>query len=334
MKGIDFCSCPQCGQDLSQRAKTESTCSLCTQPINESTDTEELELLKADLKVRQSELKDSIQRLERQLNAVEKERALLIQNKVDLDSRITELDQEYDSSFLAKAREIERQIGEYEGRRKELLNLLPLPNRVEEVYLEVAKLAKEEEKLKNELTNARRHAEMDASNLKELKTFFIENLSIVGFPGIESNDYIEINTSDFIPRITRFGEGELFTTEFANLGSGGKKTIFKCCYVLAIHRLAAKKKIQLPSFLMIDTPMKNISERENRDIFEGFYKLIYQLYSDELSNKQLIIVDKEFFSPADTEYEDFYDDVNNIFVKHMTPDDPENPPLIQYYRGH
>lgn len=334
LNGINFCNCPQCGQTLEEREELEDACPLCLQSVNDNTNIDEVEILKADLRARQMELNESLQRLERQLSAVAREKVALTESKSKLDHRILELEKEYDSAFLAKARELERNIGEYEGRKSELKNLLPLPQKVEQVRLEVEILASEETKLKIQLLEARRNAEMDASNLEELKKLFVENLSIVGFPGIAPNDFIEINTTDFIPRLTRYGNNELFTTEFANLGSGGKKTIFKCCYVLAIHRLAARKGIDIPSFLMIDTPMKNISERENRDIFAGFYNLIYKLYSGELSSKQLIIVDKEFYSPTNTEYSSQFDDENSLFVKHMTPDDPLNPPLIEYYRGH
>lgn len=76
---------------------------------------------------------------------------------------------------------------------------------------------------------------------------------------------------------------------------------------------------------MIDTPMKNISERENEDIFKGFYKFLYKLFENELIDTQLILVDKEYFAPPE--------DVSNIIVKskHMTPDNPKYPPLITYY---
>ena len=72
--------------------------------------------------------------------------------------------------------------------------------------------------------------------------------------------------------------------------------------------------------------MKNISERENRDQFEGFSNLIYELASDELANYQFIIIDKEFF-PAKADFN------IDLFSRHMTPDEDDNPPLISYYRG-
>ncbi|MCU6794854.1 AAA family ATPase [Paenibacillus sp. WQ 127069] len=334
LRGIDYCNCPQCGQEIQNRINKENVCKLCLQDYSNEINKNEAEIIQADLRNRQSELKESIHKLERQLEVIERERLYIAQEKSITDIKINELERDYDSAYLAEARDLERQTGVLEGRKQELLNLLPLPMKIAQLYKEVEELGVTEIRLKNELEYARHNAEMDRGNLDELKSLFLENLALVGFPGINIDDYLEISTTDFIPRITRFGEDELFTTEFANLGSGGKKTIYKCCYILAIHRLAARKHIALPSFLLIDTPMKNISERENKDIFEGFYHLIYKLYSSELSDKQLIIIDKEFFSPVGTPYEDYFKIKDNFKVTHMTPDDPENPPLIQYYRGH
>ncbi len=49
--------------------------------------------------------------------------------------------------------------------------------------------------------------------------------------------------------------------------------------------------------LIIDSPMKNISERENREQFKGFDNLIYQLKADEFKNTQFILIDKEYMPP-------------------------------------
>jgi hypothetical protein len=73
--------------------------------------------------------------------------------------------------------------------------------------------------------------------------------------------------------------------------------------------------------------MKNISERENEDVFNGFYQFLYKLSHTELKDRQIIMIDKEY-------YKDESDEELDILVRHMTPNDPENPPLIEYYRGH
>jgi hypothetical protein len=82
----------------------------------------------------------------------------------------------------------------------------------------------------------------------------------------------------------------------------------------------------LPELLIIDSPMKNISERENREQFEGFYNLVYELKVTELSDTQFILIDKEYTPPAQgTKL--------RVQGRHMKPDDVENPPLIPYYTG-
>ena len=78
--------------------------------------------------------------------------------------------------------------------------------------------------------------------------------------------------------------------------------------------------------------MKNISERENREQFKGFYNMIYQLKADELAPFNSYSSIKNI--PLRT------DDLKlAIYSRHMKPneasrpDDRENPPLIPYYFG-
>jgi hypothetical protein len=72
--------------------------------------------------------------------------------------------------------------------------------------------------------------------------------------------------------------------------------------------------------------MKNISERENKAQFEGFYHMLYQLNAGELRQTQFVLIDKEFFAPPG-------DLAAGITNRHMQPDSDEHQPLIRYYRG-
>jgi hypothetical protein len=137
----------------------------------------------------------------------------------------------------------------------------------------------------------------------------------------------------FLPEVTYAVSGDLAVTSFSNLGSGGKKTLFKCCFAIAMHRLAVELNALLPTFLIIDSPMKNISERENREQFEGFFEMLYDLSNTELKGTQCILIDKELCSPTE-DYEPSFTE------RHMKPnkrahDPKENlyPPLIRYYQG-
>jgi hypothetical protein len=82
----------------------------------------------------------------------------------------------------------------------------------------------------------------------------------------------------------------------------------------------------LPNLLIIDSPMKNISEREKRQQFHSFYDMLYELSTNEFKATQIILIDKEFAAPGEGL------DVT-VMDRHMKPLDPENPPLIPYYRG-
>ena len=157
------------------------------------------------------------------------------------------------------------------------------------------------------------------NNLDTLGDVFKECLVDVRFSYLEPEDIIRINQNNFMPVIySKDGE---YKFDYSTLSSGGKKTIFKICYALAIHIYVKRNHITslLPQFMIIDTPMKNISEREDKELFENLYKFFYKLFSSKgvLCNEQLIIVDKEksaVFSEKD------------IMVKHYTSENP----LINY----
>lgn len=155
--------------------------------------------------------------------------------------------------------------------------------------------------------------------IQEIEEAYLEALLQIGVPGISENDRVEIRRTTWMPMIVP-EEGDAYN--FYNAGSGGKKTLLNVCYALAVHKIAAEHGLPLPTFLMIDTPMKNIGEDVNREIFENFYHYLYDLATGSLSNTQFIIIDKEYF-PPDRESE------RDVMERYMEP----GQPLISYYRG-
>ncbi|MDZ4631673.1 hypothetical protein ORN01_22135 [Bacillus cereus] len=331
LKDLKFLSCPQCERKLMNTIPNNKQCSLCQVPFDDNNyfESDNIEVMKTDLTSRYNELKDSITRLSHQRDFMLKELHRVKEEKQIIDEKILELQTTYDSIYLAKAKAYERKLGEHQAEKVALNRLLPLSNQVNELQNKADNLLVDEERLKRELEKAREKAERDNTNLEELKSLFLENLMEVGLPGVNQSDIVSISTNDFIPKIYRSKDNDVYEMQFSNLGSGGKKTIFKCCFALAIHRLAKQRKVPLPNFLMIDTPMKNISERENADIFKGFYSFLYKLAENELKDLQFIIVDKEYY-PIPKEISKKI----NTIKKHMTPDEPIHPPLIPYYKGH
>lgn len=319
-KDVEFNQCPQCGKDLT-KSKSIEKCYLCKEYLTNSS--EYVYNLDNDLNFRIDELQDSIVFLKNEKIKLETILKSYVKKKSDLDNKIIEKEYEYDSKYLAYAKEIEEEKGLTYGKIEVLDRLLSLSKKVEDLHKRAKMYENTIDNLRDDLQMAIKQTEKDTKNLDDLKHYFLDNLVRVGFPGIKEKDKITIN-KDFMPQILS-ADSNTFTN-FYNTGSGGKKTIFKACFALALHRLSNKINSALPSFLIIDTPMKNISERENRDIFKNFYILIYELIKDELKDTQLIIIDKEYYPSG-------YHDVEQT-QRHMTPDVNEFPPLIPYYRGH
>jgi hypothetical protein len=176
------------------------------------------------------------------------------------------------------------------------------------------------------LKEARSKAEKDRTSLDRLAAYFLDCLALSGVPGIQRNDRVELQPPSFYPAIYSADPGDLTVSTFTSLSSGGKKTLFKCCFAIALHRIAAQLHAPLPELLIIDSPMKNISERENKAQFEGFYRMLYQLNAGELCQTQFVLIDKEFFAPS-------ADLAVGVTNRHMQPDSDEHQPLIRYYRG-
>src|SRR5262249_17812040 len=162
------------------------------------------------------------------------------------------------------------------------------PQMVEEQRAKLADIAGQEQRLRASLKDARDVAESDASNLSRLKGLFLDSLVRAGVPGITGRDRVEIPTTSCFPQVYGPNPTDIAVTTFDTVSSGGKKTLFKCCFAIAVHRLAVQIGAPLPELLVIDSPMKNISERENREQFEGFYRLLYELKEDELRATQLV----------------------------------------------
>ena len=134
-----------------------------------------------------------------------------------------------------------------------------------------------------------------SSILHEFSDIFKTILLQVEFPGFSSEDYIDINQTTLMPTV--YSYNDKFKFDYRTLSSSGIRTIYKICFSLALHYYVTKKKNKtlLPTLLIIDTPMKNISERVDKRIYNNLYECIYSLFSNEgvLQDTQLIMIDKE-----------------------------------------
>ena len=324
LNDVEFATCPRCTRQLPVRGA--DLCHVCGQ-ANEPEEEENGDdgRTQADISSRVKELEEMMEAQTVQMSRISRRREELLRQKQTVDQELTVAMDQYDSAYLAEAISIERDSAELVHELNYLNRIKVLPSRVEQLKQKADSLATDESAIRRELKDARSAAEQDLSNLQKLKKLFLDCLLRAKVPGFEASDIVLMDPPWFLPEV-HGGSGDLATTSFSTLGSGGKKNLFKCCFALAVHLLAAEMKTLLPTFLVIDSPMKNISERENRTQFEGFHQLLYELCSDQLRETQIILIDKEYCPP-----EKGIEVV--VASRHMRVDSKSEPPLISYYRG-
>jgi hypothetical protein len=327
LNGVNFEACPRCTQALPEREA--KCCAVCGQVELENEADTKLAAIKVDVETRIKELSGIISIQETSLDNLEKARQQTIVAKREAEDALNRAMAAYDSAYLSSIILKQKEVGAINQQLADFKKLLSIAQKADSYKVFAGVLKIKEGTIREDLNAARIKAESDGSHLIQLQKYFLDCLKRSGFPGITPQTVVHISPKTFIPVVTNgvYLDGKRPTeTTFNNVGSGGKKPIFKCCFAIAVHRLALELGANLPDLLIIDSPMKSISERENRDVFEGFYRMVYTLAATKMKGTQFIIIDKELFPPQSNAELD-------IAIRHMTPDEEENPPLIRGYRG-
>lgn len=327
LSGVSFECCPNCGSDITPQPTNHEQCPLCkhTSLETDQPSTDQLEMNRKDLTSRLNDITESIKRHYWALKIQERRVQAQRKNKSLLDVRLIEELDVYDSSYLSHARETERQVAMLEERIRGIDKIASMANAINKLHEEADKIHIVIERIKREIEDETKNLTTARDYITDIEETYLEILNRVGVPGVTEEDKVNINLKTWLPSIQAGGDQTL-TYSFYNAGSGGKKTLLNVCYALSVHKVAAENNLPLPTYLVIDTPMKNIGEDVNQDLFVSFYQLLYELSRGPLRNTQFIIIDKEYISPD--EPEDF-----DIIERFMTPDDPDYPPLISYYHG-
>jgi uncharacterized Zn finger protein (UPF0148 family) len=325
--GVAFSSCPRCTQTLPDRGP--QYCSVCGQPehIVEADGALSEQVVKEDLQARRSELKDSIERLERQHIVIGRRSEEISSELTSANHALQARLLEYDSAFLSQALQHERQVVTLEQKLNGLLRNRKLPD-VLKMQRERAELLQANESgLRRTIEAAKRLAFNDRANIDLLGRLFLDCLVRAKFPDVRETYPVEINPGDFYPRIPLGNYDALVTLAYDNAGSGGMKALFKTCFALALHRVCARMSdSRLPPLLIIDTPTKNVSSVENPGLIASFFRLVYELAAGELAHVQIVIIDNEFNSvPSNIELQ--------LASRHLVRGDATNPPLIPYLDG-
>ena len=252
----------------------------------------------------------------------------ILKKKQDIQAMKQQMDEAYiqDSLFyekevIDKLLQLQHTIGLYEAEVKYLSILGKVKSIIESETTARQDVENELAVIEKEKSHSSNQGAAFTENIDLLKKLLLDTLRRIKFPGMEDGDSICLSPTDFFPILYMFSGKK--KADYYTLSSGGKKTIYKICFAIAIHRFIASRNIKtlIPKVLILDTPMKNISEREDVELYNALFQLLFDLFSagGELESTQLIIVDKElhpYFSNMDvTQY-------------HLTSEQP----LMPFYR--
>lgn len=324
LTGVEFETCPSCGTLTSTLGRTSEQCVLCgTMPSDSLQDSDQPEVLNRDLDSRIEDLESSLRRHRRQITRQERRVSALLSEKSALDRRLSDELATYDSAFLANAREAERSVASLEEHLRNLQKIARMPEAMQRLQREIASLEIKERSMREQIASEKQKLRAADGIVTELEDTYRDILIDVGVPGVTRADSIFIDRTTWIPVIHPGGDVE-HGYDFYSAGSGGKKTLLNVCYALAVHKVAAERKLPLPTFLIIDSPMKNIGKDVNKQTFLSLYRVLYTLASGSLKLRQFVIIDNEFADPA-----------SGVEVTHryLARNDPAAPPLIPNYHG-
>lgn len=318
---VKFKSCPACGVKI-QTTEDSDCCSLCGKKVSEHSPEAQIdsESLRKDLNVRIDELADSIKRREMEILKTKKQMEKLLTNKAHLDTQLHEDLSNYDSAIVEEIRYVDKMIATLEERITSLKKLQSMPQAINKLEEDAGALQGTIDRLRTEFENERKRLSEADATVKKIADEFKRIMISVKFPGVYDDDQVVIDPRKWKPEVIH---GET-AWSFWDTGSGGKKTLFNVCYALAIHSIASKRNLPVPSLLIIDSPTKNISDDENPELINSLYKEIYQLALENQDKLQFILIDSDYVAPT-IELPDFK-------LRHMSGTE-EAPSLIPYYDG-
>jgi len=318
---VHFECCPACGTTIHSSFESNG-CYLCGKVVTDHDDLPKIdeEATRRDLNLRIDELADSIWRRKKELQVSETKLEQLLAYKLRLDARLQESLLNYDSAIIDEIRQNERITATLEEHIASLSKLRLMPQAINQLEDEAGALQGEIDRLRSELGSERERLVRADDVIHTIADEFKRILISVKYPGVYEDDQVTIDPRNWKVEIVH----ENTSWSFWDTGSGGKKTLFNVCYALALHAVAIKKNLPVPSLLIIDSPTKNISEDENPELVASLYAEIYHLAAECRGKLQMLLIDSDFVPPQI--------EVPDMIIRHMAGTEGA-PSLISYYVG-
>ncbi len=128
--------------------------------------------------------------------------------------------------------------------------------------------------------------------VKEIEETFLTILRRVGVPGVGHSERVRMDPTNWIPWVTNDAAPE-DEWDYIQASSGGRRVLFVVCYAIALHIVAERNNLPLPTLLMIDTPVKNVERDINRELVQKMQEVIF-LVADRFKLTQVILANGTF----------------------------------------
>ncbi len=323
LAGVQFTKCPQCGNPINDnRFSSPDACNLCGQrtPAQNLDDVVVTEVLRGDLNARIDELNALLKKHKEEHRKQKARVEIKRQEKIEQDRELTRQLEQYDSAFVSQVRAIDREIAELQERQRQLQKLAELPRALKDMERKAGELEGDLRNIRAAIEDERLRLKTAEARVRDLESMFLATMLEIGFPGLNAGDRVSISRRNWLPRVFH-GDNDEHGWDFEEAGSGGKQVLFNVCYALAVHRVAAAHRLPLPTFLIVDSPTKNISPDVNPDLVRRYFGLIYELAGAALKDTQFLIVDPTLVTPGATAIE--------FTERELT----KQSPLVSYYDG-
>jgi hypothetical protein len=321
LEGAVLQQCPECGVKVDDRPASKDSCRLCGEAIEpDELVGDESEALRRYLNERIDEIGSAISRRREERERQGRRLAEARLRRADLDGALSKELERYDTAYISSLRAADREVAALRERIVALRRFQEVPKAILCLEEEAGALQGAIDRLSSSVDEERARLRNADSKVARIASRFHELMLGVGFPGVFDTDRVHIDTRAWQPHVEHDGDH----WGFYDAGSGGKKVLYNVLFALSLHGVASELDMPVPSFLIIDSPTKNISEDENPQIVSSLYDMIYSLASRPGNPTQFILIDSDLVSPSG--------DLPSFSHRRMagTPDEPS---LIPYYAG-
>ena len=237
---FDFKVCPRCGADVEPSRGHDDSCYLCLQEPHGR-------VSRVDLIQEQDRLSSQILETE-ELAAAHRERAESIQRELEVANEARaaiahELDvhlESYVSDEADRIRDRAHRMGELQKTQQQLKDYLRLYEKLDAARLSEAELAQKEEDLQARFHRREAERGLALERLQSLEDEFGRWVDAFGTPRFEGEPRAGIDRDTYLPLLNG--------RRFANLSSGGLKTMTNLAHALAHHSNAALSRPQAPRY--------------------------------------------------------------------------------------